>query len=97
MRRLTWLVGGLGLAGALALRAVRRRRAPAPPPAADPAEELRRKIAESRPLVSEREEFESAETTVDRAEPLELEERRRRIHEQGRAAAEEMRGSSPEA
>jgi hypothetical protein len=66
-------------------------------PAPDPrAEELRRKLAESQPLVVEREEFEAGETPVDAAEaPEEPEERRRRIHEEGRSAAERMRGSSP--
>ena len=57
------------------------------------AEELRRRLAESRGLAGEREEFEGGETTVDEAEATgaDLEERRRRIHEAGRAAAEEMR------
>ena len=37
---------------------------------ADPrADELRRKLAEARTIVEEREEFEAAETPVDRAEP----------------------------
>jgi hypothetical protein len=88
---LAWLTGGL-LAGFVFFR--RRRRAPeAVEPAFDPAAELRRKLAEARPLVEEREEFEAAETPVDRAlTPGELEERRLRVHEQGRAAVDEMRG-----
>jgi len=73
---------------------LRRRRSqplPALEPAGDPAAELRRKLDESRPLVDERDDFESAETTVDRASvPGELEERRRRVHERGRAAVDEM-------
>ena len=92
--RLAWLLGG-GLAGLAAARAiVTRRRAPAPAPERDPrADELRRKLAEARDIADERDEFESAETTVDRAEsPGDLAERRRAVHERGRAAAEEMRG-----
>ena len=97
MRRLlAWLAGGV--AGAAALRALRARlRQPAPTPIAerDPrAEELRRKLAESRALVQERDEFEDRELTVDRAEPAgdDVADRRRRVHEHGRAEAEEMRG-----
>ena len=43
-------------------------------------------------MVEEREEFEAAETPVDRAEPApEVDERRRRVHDEGRRAAERMR------
>lgn len=92
--RLAWLLGG-GLAGLAAARTLlQRRRKPAPAAVPDPrADELRRKLAEARDMADEREEFESAETTVDRAEAAgELAARRREIHERGRAAAEEMRG-----
>ena len=68
----------------------RRRREPA----ADPrAEELRRKLDESRSLVDERDEFESAELTVDLAEPApeDPESRRRAVHDSARATADEMR------
>ena len=96
MRRLAWLVAGLGAASAVAPRLLRRRRGggPAPEPPVDPrAEELRRKLADSRPLVDERDEFEGGETTVDAAEPVleDVGERRRRVHEEARAAAERMR------
>ncbi|HMI29912.1 MAG TPA: hypothetical protein VK490_09395 [Gaiellaceae bacterium] len=91
MRRpLAWLLGGFALFGFL-----RRRREPVRG-AADPrAEELRRKLDESRSLVDERDEFEGAELTVDRAEPApeDPESRRRAVHEQGREAVERMRGS----
>jgi hypothetical protein len=61
------------------------------------AEELRRKLAESRPLVAEREEFEGGETPVDAAEaPREPDERRREVHEEGRSTVERMRRTSPE-
>jgi hypothetical protein len=85
-------LAALGLYGALASR--RRRAIPAPTPETpDPrAEELRRKLAESRSIVEEREEFEAAETPVDRAEPAtEVDERRRAVHEQARGTARKMR------
>ena len=76
---------------------------PAPPPEAasptepepeagdDPevhAEALRRRIAESRALVEERDEFEDGETPVDQADP---DVRRRAVHERGRDAVDRMR------
>jgi hypothetical protein len=66
---------------------------PEPEPHEDPrAEELRRRLAEARTMVEEREEFEAAETPVDRAESApEVDERRRRVHDEGRRAAERMR------
>lgn len=92
--RLAWLLGG-GLAGVAAARTILlRRRSSVPSVEPDPrADELRRKLAEARDMADEREEFEAAETTVDRAEAAgELADRRREVHERGRAAAEEMRG-----
>jgi hypothetical protein len=94
--RLAWIIGGLALAGALVYRALGgRKQAPAPAPGPDPrAEELRRKLAESRAVVGERDEFESAETPVDQVEapaPADVAERRRSVHEEGRAAARRMR------
>jgi hypothetical protein len=88
MRARTAWLSAIGVAGAAAYRALRRR--PAPTGAPDRrAEELRRRLDESRELVDEREEFESAETPVDEAE---VSDRRRAVHERGRAAAERMRG-----
>lgn len=93
LRRLGWFVAGFGVAAAAASRLFRGAPAPAPPPVEegpDPrADELRQRIAESRELVDEREEFEQAETPVDEADP---DARRRAVHERGRAAAERMRG-----
>jgi hypothetical protein len=92
--RIAWLAGAVGVAGA-AYRALRRKQAPAPEE--DPrAEELRRKLDESRTIVEEREEFEAAETPVDQAEAPDVEDRRKAVHERGRAAAEEMRGPPAE-
>ena len=94
MKPLAWLAALLGLA-AFARRLRRRRAEPAAVAAPDPAAELRRKLEESRSIVSEREEFEEAETPVDRAEPTAgIDERRRQVHEQGRAAVEEMQGQA---
>ena len=87
-----------------AARALRLRRPSAPPAeqeggADDRAEALRRKLAESRPLVDERDEFEGAETTVDAAEALtgDPDERRRVVHAEARAAVEQMRRPSGDA
>jgi hypothetical protein len=91
--RIAWLAGAAG-AGVAVYRKLRR----VPAPAEDPrAEELRRKLDESRTIVEEREEFEAAETPVDEVpEPAEVDDRRKAVHERGRAAADEMRGSSPD-
>jgi hypothetical protein len=73
----------------LAAFLLRRRRA-APAPTQNPAEELRRKLAASR-------EAETApEPVVDDVSPApaSAEERRLEVHEQARAAIDEMRGDS---
>ncbi len=100
--RIAWLLAGFGLAAAAMSRFLRSP-APSPqplpplepsaPPEPDPrAEELAERIAASREIVDEREQFEEAETPVDEADP---ETRRRHVHERGRAALERMR--DPEA
>jgi hypothetical protein len=89
-------LAALGLYGAVASRR-RGHRAPAPSGPDPRAEELRRKLAESRAIVEEREEFEAAETPVDQAEPAtEVDERRRKVHERGRSTAREMRDTDAE-
>ena len=94
------LVAALGVAAAALARMRRRRRdAPGPGVAAttpDPrAEELRRKLADSRAIVDEREVFEEAELPIDRAEPLgDPDRRRREVHEHARDAAARMRERS---
>jgi hypothetical protein len=89
MRRpLPWLLGGFAVLGFLR----RKREAPITP--GDPrASELRRKLAESRSIVEEREEFEAAELTVDQVEsvPEDPEARRRAVHEAGRTTVDRMR------
>src|ERR687885_666813 len=100
MRRLLTLLSGAAAGFGLYRLLAGRRAAPAyegpepePEPREDPrAEELRRRLAEARTMVEEREEFEAAETPVDRAEPApEVDERRRRVHDEGRRTAERMR------
>jgi hypothetical protein len=99
VRRLLTLLSG-AIAGFGLYRLVAGRRpapvfepSPEPEPREDPrAEELRRRLAEARTMVEEREEFEAAETPVDRAEPApEVDERRRRVHDEGRRTAQRMR------
>ena len=89
-RPLAWLLGAFAVLGFL-----RRRREPLQVvAAADPrAEELRRKLDESKTLVDERDEFEEAELTVDLAEPApdDPESRRRAVHESARATVDQMR------
>jgi hypothetical protein len=93
--RLALLVGGAVVAGAAAYRALTRR-PPAPVVPEPHAEALKARLAESRAVVEEREEFEAAETPIDQAEPLPsgLGDRRSSVHERGRQAAEEMRRGS---
>jgi hypothetical protein len=90
MRRLfAWLAGTVG--GVAAYRALRRRPA-GPQPQAEPAEALRAKLAEARAAGDDREEFEAGETPVDAAPDPDPTARRRSVHEQARAAIDEMRG-----
>jgi hypothetical protein len=84
MRRLlTGFVVTLGIAALL--RRLRRRKAPEAehtPPAQDPADELRAKLAESRT------DEEPAEPPTT---PATVDERRAEVHEQGRSTLDEMR------
>ena len=92
MRRLTaWIGGALG--GIAAYRLLRRRSQDRPEPvAAEPdarADELRAKLAESReaePVVEEP----PAEEELSVEPEDSPEDRRRRVHEEGRAALDEM-------
>jgi hypothetical protein len=104
MRRLTAWVGG-ALGAAVAYRWWRRRpeavAEPSPePPQEQPderAEELRAKLAESRDS-DEPPAAESAEpSAVEPDEPPEaVEERRQRVHDEGRAALDEMKADDTE-
>ena len=100
------IAGGAAAAAAVAWGLLRRRPA-APPPVAPPeeppgpdprAEALRDKLAASREVADEREQFEAGETPVDEAvveSDEDVEQRRREVHERGREAAEQMRGDHP--
>lgn len=86
------LVGGAVVAGAAAYKAIFRR-GPAPVVPEPHVEALKSKLAASRVVAEDREEFEAAETPIDEAEavPLEVGNRRRSVHERGRQVAEQMR------
>ena len=81
-RAFTWIAGLVGIAAVA--RWLRRRGAPAQTtePAADPADELRQRLAETRE--TERNEEAPAPDVAS------LDERRAQIHEQARAAIDEM-------
>jgi hypothetical protein len=87
-KALAWLLGGFALLGFL-----RRRHEPVATTGDPRADELRRKLEESRAIVEDRDEFEGAELTVDRAEPApeDPESRRRAVHESARATVDQMR------
>jgi predicted flap endonuclease-1-like 5' DNA nuclease len=84
-RGIAWFAG---LAGLLTAVFLRRRRAQ-PLAAADPAEELRRSLAAAR----EREEPAPEPEPEAPADPA---ARRREVHDQARAAIDEMRGETSE-
>ena len=93
MKRLfAWLAGAAG--GLAAYRALKGRRAEPETVSATRAEELKARLAEAREAVDDRDEFEAGEVTVDRAEPLDPQARRAQVHEQGRAALDEMLGDT---
>ena len=85
--RTAWLAGAAGAAIAVYRKF---RPTPAAAPEDDPrAEELRRKLEESRTVVEEQhEEAASPETPVDE---VDVESRRAAVHERARAATDEMR------
>jgi hypothetical protein len=94
--RIALIAGGAAAAAAVAYGLVRRRPAPVltEPELEGPdprAEELREKLAASRELAAERDEFEAGETPVDAVDAAEdVDARRREVHERGRAAVDEM-------
>ena len=93
--RVALLVGGAVVAGAAAYKAIFRR-GPAPVVPEPHVEALKSKLAASRVVAEDREEFEAAETPIDEAEtvPGEVGDRRRTVHERGRQVAEQMRRGS---
>ena len=96
--RLALVLSGAAVAGSAAYRRLRRKSAPGVTVADEHAEELRVKLAASRVVVDDREEFESAETPVDLAADVAPDpgDRRRAVHDRGRHVAEEMRRGASE-
>jgi hypothetical protein len=98
-RRFLWLLAIFGLVW-LYLRKGGRRPQPVvevPPPADDPAEELRRKLDETKERVPEPSPAEEGPAAGQTSQPLvtdDLDAKRRVVHERARAASEEMRDSS---
>jgi hypothetical protein len=92
-RLFAWVAGAAG--GLAALRAMRSRQPVADLGADARAAELKAKLQEARAVADDRDAFESGEVTVDQAEPLDPQARRAQVHEQGRAALDEMRGDQP--
>jgi hypothetical protein len=98
MRRLAGWIGG-AVGGLAAYRLLLRRRPQVAPESAPTdsgarAEELREKLAESRaaePVVEEPPAAEPVASEAQAAEPEPPEERRRQVHEEGRAALDDMR------
>ena len=94
MRKKATLIGG-AIAGAVGAVLLRRRHAqPALETEPDPrTEELRRKLAEAREAAEHEDEFEAAGMGGETIVEPDVDEARRRVHEAGRAKAEEMRES----
>jgi hypothetical protein len=89
-RLAAWLAGAAG--GLAAYRALKGKRAEAEPGADARAAELKAKLEEARVVADDRDAFESGEIAVDEADTLDPQARRAQVHEQGRAALDEMRG-----
>jgi hypothetical protein len=98
MRRVTAWIGGIA-SGVVAYRFWRRHQeaelAPEPEAPAEPderAEELRAKLAETREAESEPEPAAGPEPVAEQEpEPESPDERRSRVHEEGRAALDDMK------
>src|SRR5437879_3958329 len=103
-RRFVWLVALAGLIWLYVRRGVRR---PQPvvqiPPAGDPAEELRRKLEETKERGEGPADHLAAPEPEPRSDPVEpsapvvseeLDAKRRELHERARSATDEMRRSS---
>jgi hypothetical protein len=96
-RLFAWVAGAAG--GLAAYRAVKGKQRPEPQRQPDAvadarAEELKERLQQAREAAEDRN-VESAEAPVERAETLDPQARRAQVHEQGRAALDEMRGDQP--
>jgi hypothetical protein len=95
VRRLyAWLAGFAG--GAAAYRAFRRRPPEPAAPEPDPADALKAKLAQAKQAESEPAESKQAESKQAGPEPapVDVEGRRSSVHEQARAAIDEMNAGS---
>ena len=97
MKRLfAWVAGAAG--GLAAYRALKGARPHAEPVADSRAEELKARLEAARTAEDDRDAFEAGEVPIDQAdpdaEPLDPVARRAQVHEQGRAALDEMHGKS---
>jgi hypothetical protein len=88
-RSFAWLACGSGALFAFRWLRLRRRRPETP--AADPAEELRQKLQESRAEAASPEPEPPQTPREAAAEVTSADDRRREVHERGRAAIEQMR------
>ncbi|HZE28686.1 MAG TPA: hypothetical protein VE055_01205 [Gaiellaceae bacterium] len=90
--RTAWLAGAAGAAIAV-YRRLRPAPAPAPAPPDDPrAEELRRKLEESRTVAEDQYEEASSPGETEADAEADVESRRAAVHDRARAATDEMRG-----
>lgn len=90
MKRLfAWVAGAAG--GLAAYRAVKGKRVQVEVERDSRAEELKARLEAARLAEDDRADFESGEVSVDEA--LDPQARRAQVHEQGRAALDEMRES----
>ncbi len=103
-RRFFWLAALAGIVWLYLRRGARRPEPVQVPPASDPAEELRRKLEQTKesgdapaaPAASEQVPQPQAEATGPSApaDSEELDAKRREVHERARSASDEMRRSS---
>jgi hypothetical protein len=86
-RLFAWVAGAAG--GLAAYRAVKSRPRAQDTAVDGRAEELKARLEAARTAEDDRDDFESGEVSVDEA--LDPQARRAQVHEQGRAALDEMR------
>jgi hypothetical protein len=93
-RLFAWVAGAAG--GLAAYRALKGKHAEPEPQSQQGADaraaELKAKLEEARVVADDRDAFESGEVAVDEADLVDPQARRAQVHEQGRAALDEMRG-----
>ena len=96
-RRLLWLLAIAGVAWFWLRKSGARRPQPVvdiPPPAGDPADELRRKLDETKDRGDVSASVPDVPGGSESAAEDDLAAKRRKVHDRARSAADEMRGSS---